>query len=86
MVFYISIKPINCPGILHSFFIPVNKEYKDATYFDVKMAIFEKIGLFINYQRLILCGEEKKDNMLVSEDDILKKTCLHLVSVNMEKN
>lgn len=86
MVLQLSIRSILCPGIPTSFIIHVNKEYKNITYFDIKNTIFNIYGFPINHQRLILCGEEKEDNGLVSEDEIIKKACLHLVGVNIEKN
>lgn len=86
MVLQLSIRSILCPGVPNSFCVMLNKEYENITYFDVKIAILNKFGFPINHQRLILCGEEKEDNGLVSEDEIIKKACLHLVGVNIEKN
>lgn len=83
MVLQLSIRSISCPGIPTSFVIHVNKEYENISYFDVKIAILNKFGFPINHQRLILCGEEKENNALVSEDEIVKKACLHLVGVNI---
>ena len=85
MVLQFSIRSILCPNIPHSFCLILNKEYENITNFDIKNAIFNKFGFPINHQRLILCGEEKEDNGLVSEDEIIKKACLHLVGVNIEK-
>jgi len=86
MVLQLSIRSISCPGVQNSFFVMLNKEYQNITYFDIKIAIFNKFEFPINHQRLVLCGEEKEDNRLVIEDEIIKKACLHLVGVNIEKN
>lgn len=86
MVLQLSIRTILCPGFPSSFVIHVNKEYENVTYLDIKNTIFNIYGLPINHQCLILCGNVKEDNGLVSEDDIVKHACLHLVGTNIEKN
>ena len=71
MVLQLSIRSILCPGVPISFCVMINKEYENITYFDIKNAIFNKFDFPINHQRLILCGEEKENNVLVSEDTSL---------------
>lgn len=59
--------------------VDIVKEYQEATFLDLKVAICEKYQIPINQQRLILCGHIVLDNETLKEKNVLGETCLHLV-------
>ena len=59
--------------------VDIEKDYKEATFMDLKNAICEKYKIPINFQRLILCGKLVLDNETLYEKNVFAETCIHLV-------
>lgn len=59
--------------------VEIKKDYMEAIFMDLKIAICEKYEIPINFQRLILCGKLVLDNDTLYEKNVFKETCIHLV-------
>ena len=59
--------------------VEIKKEYQEATFMDVKNALWEKYEIPINSQRLILCGKVVLDDETLCEKNLFAETCLILV-------
>jgi hypothetical protein len=59
--------------------VEIKKDYMEAIFMDLKIAICEKYEIPINFQRLILCGKLVLDNETLYEKNVFAETCIHLV-------